>query len=83
MAIGPRGVDVSVRGGPPADGRVRAEAGTGATARAEGAQGVQEESQQERAALLEQTEELVRWLSATLEEARKELAEALLAATEP
>jgi hypothetical protein len=52
MAIGPKGVDVSMRGGPPADGRVRAVAGTGDSARAEEAQVAQERTSQPVAAAL-------------------------------
>jgi hypothetical protein len=52
MAIGPKEVDMSVRGGPPADGRVRAVAGTGDSARAEEAQVAQEGTSQPAAAAL-------------------------------
>jgi hypothetical protein len=52
MAIGPKEVDVSVRGGPPADGGVRAVAGTGDSARAEEAQVTRERAGQPAAAAL-------------------------------
>jgi hypothetical protein len=60
--IRPKEVNVTVRGGPPADGRVRAAASTGHSARVGEAQVAQERASQEwgrtqRAALLEQAEE--------------------------
>jgi hypothetical protein len=51
-AIGPKEVDVTVRGGPPADGRVRAVASTGDPARAEESQVAQERASQPAAAAL-------------------------------